>query len=206
MGWINIPLTLKYSSRPLHVILLPLISFTSMFRGLRSHGTRTFRLFRKSPSISGRGGKPQRIRILDLEASKPEGNRTLRLARTCDPAIKVGVGGHFEAGVGHQEAGDVGEAGVDVFTHILQLLVLVLRDLRHKCARAQFGLGGSGGFCEVSQVSASDLQSLLQELHASLLSVGELVREAPVSDQENQGLRRTRNHLTLVLVHFLSTL
>lgn len=48
------PPTLKYSSRPLQVILLPLISFTSMFRGLRSHGTRTFRLFRKSPSISGR--------------------------------------------------------------------------------------------------------------------------------------------------------
>lgn len=46
-------LTLKYSSRPLQVILLPLISFMSMFWGLRSHGTRTFRLFRKSPSISG---------------------------------------------------------------------------------------------------------------------------------------------------------
>lgn len=59
------------------------------------------------------------------------------LRRTCDPPIKVGVGGHFEAGVGHQEAGDVGEAGVDVFTHVLQLLVLVLRDLRHKRARAQ---------------------------------------------------------------------
>lgn len=48
-------LTLKYSTRPLQVILLPLISFTSMLRGLRSHGTRTFRLFKKSPSISRRG-------------------------------------------------------------------------------------------------------------------------------------------------------
>lgn len=45
--------TLKYSTRPRQVILLPLISFTSMFWGLRSHGTSTFRLLRKSPSISG---------------------------------------------------------------------------------------------------------------------------------------------------------
>lgn len=49
----------------------------------------------------------------------------------------MGVGGHLEAGVRHQEAGDVGEAGVDVFTYVLQLLVLVLRDLRHKHARAE---------------------------------------------------------------------
>lgn len=45
--------TLKYSTRPRQVILLPLISFTSMLWGLRSHGTSTFRLLRKSPSISG---------------------------------------------------------------------------------------------------------------------------------------------------------
>lgn len=48
---------------------------------------------------------------------------------TCDPAVEVRVGRHLEAGVRHQEAGDVGEAGVDVFAHVLQLLVLVLRDL-----------------------------------------------------------------------------
>lgn len=45
---------------------------------------------------------------------------------TCDPAVEVRVGRHLEAGVRHQEAGDVGEAGVDVFAHVLQLLVLVL--------------------------------------------------------------------------------
>lgn len=39
------------------------------------------------------------------------------------------VGGHLEAGVGQQEAADVGEAGVDVFPDILQLLVLVLLHL-----------------------------------------------------------------------------
>lgn len=50
-------MTLKYSTRPLQVILLPLISFTSMLRGLRSHGTRTFRLFMNSPSISRRWKK-----------------------------------------------------------------------------------------------------------------------------------------------------
>lgn len=50
-------LTLKYSTRPRQVILLPLISFTSMLRGLSSQGTRTFRLFMNSPSISGQGGK-----------------------------------------------------------------------------------------------------------------------------------------------------
>lgn len=55
-SWSFVP-TLKYSTRPLQVILLPLISFMSMLRGLRSHGTRTFRLFKKSPSISGRGGE-----------------------------------------------------------------------------------------------------------------------------------------------------
>lgn len=77
------PLTLKYSSRPLQVILLPLISFTSMFRGLRSHGTRTFRLFRKSPSISGPRRQTQRIRIIHLEASRftPESKRSFQLTK-----------------------------------------------------------------------------------------------------------------------------
>lgn len=32
--------------------------------------------------------------------------------------------------MGHQVAGDVGEAGVDVLPHVLELLVLVLRDLK----------------------------------------------------------------------------
>ena len=45
---------------------------------------------------------------------------------TYNSSIKVWVGGHFEAGVRHQETGDVGEAGVDVFTHVLQLFMLVL--------------------------------------------------------------------------------
>lgn len=38
----------------------------------------------------------------------------------------------------------------------------------------------------------TDLQSLLQELHASLLSVGKLVRKAPVSNEENHGLREKK--------------
>lgn len=45
---------------------------------------------------------------------------------TFNSSIKVWVRGHFEARVWHQEAGDVGEAGVNVFTHVLQLFVLVL--------------------------------------------------------------------------------
>lgn len=54
-------LTLKYSTRPLQVILLPLISFTSMLPGLSSHGTRIFRLFKKSPSISRRRGRGEQL-------------------------------------------------------------------------------------------------------------------------------------------------
>lgn len=41
----------------------------------------------------------------------------------------MGVGGHPEARVRQQEAADVGEAGVDVFPDVLQLLVLVLLHL-----------------------------------------------------------------------------
>jgi len=41
----------------------------------------------------------------------------------------VRVGGHLEAGVGQQEAADVGEARVDVLPDVLQLLVLVLLHL-----------------------------------------------------------------------------
>lgn len=44
---------------------------------------------------------------------------------TLDSSVEARVGGHFESGVRHQETGDVGEAGVDVFTDVLQLLVLV---------------------------------------------------------------------------------
>lgn len=40
------------------------------------------------------------------------------------------VGGHLEAGVRQQEAADVGEARVDVFPDVLQLLVLVLFHLK----------------------------------------------------------------------------
>lgn len=50
----------------------------------------------------------------------------LFLQRTCESAIKVGVGGHLEAGVGQEEAANVREAGVDVLPDILQLLMLVL--------------------------------------------------------------------------------
>lgn len=39
------------------------------------------------------------------------------------------VGGHLQSGVWQQEAADVGEAGVDVFPDVLQLLVLVLLHL-----------------------------------------------------------------------------
>lgn len=57
-------LTLKYSTRPLQVILLPLISFTSMLRGLRSQGTRTFRLFVNSASISSWGRGRQDVKVI----------------------------------------------------------------------------------------------------------------------------------------------
>lgn len=48
---------------------------------------------------------------------------------TFQSAVKVGVGGHLEARVRQQEAVDVGEAGVDVLPHVLQLLMLVLLHL-----------------------------------------------------------------------------
>lgn len=51
---------------------------------------------------------------------------------TSEPSIKVWVGGHLQAGVRQQEAADVGEAGVDVFPDVLQLLVLVLLHLNNK--------------------------------------------------------------------------
>lgn len=52
-----------------------------------------------------------------------------KTALTSQPAVKVGVGGHLEARVGQQETVDVGEAGVDVLPHVLQLFVLVLLHL-----------------------------------------------------------------------------
>ena len=48
---------------------------------------------------------------------------------TSQPAVKVRVGGHLEARMRQQEAADVGEAGVDVLPHVLQLFVLVLLHL-----------------------------------------------------------------------------
>lgn len=45
---------------------------------------------------------------------------------TSQPAIKVRVGGHLEAGMRHQEATNVGEAGVNMLPHILQFFMLVL--------------------------------------------------------------------------------
>lgn len=38
---------------------------------------------------------------------------------TSQPAIKIRVGRYFEARMRHQEAADVGEAGVDVLPYVL---------------------------------------------------------------------------------------
>lgn len=46
--------------------------------------------------------------------------------RTLDPAIEVRVGGDFETRMGHEETGDVGETGVNMLPHVLQLLMLIL--------------------------------------------------------------------------------
>lgn len=51
---------------------------------------------------------------------------------TFQSAVKVRVGGHLEARVWQQEAADVGEAGVNVLPHVLQLFVLVLFHLRQQ--------------------------------------------------------------------------
>ena len=51
---------------------------------------------------------------------------------TSEPSIKVWVGGHLQSRVRQQEAADVGEAGVDVFPDVLQLLVLVLLHLNNR--------------------------------------------------------------------------
>lgn len=104
---------------------------------------------------------------------------------TYNPSVKVRVGRHLEAGVRHQEAGDVGEAGVDVFAYVLQLLVLVLRDLRVEQTRDHYNAFAR---FKVRRSWMTHLQPLLQELDASLLSVGELVGKAPVPDEENHGL------------------
>lgn len=52
-----------------------------------------------------------------------------QMTPTSQSAIKMGIGGHFEARVRKQEAVDVRETGVDVFPDILKLLVLVLLHL-----------------------------------------------------------------------------
>ena len=49
-------------------------------------------------------------------------------------ALERRAGGHFQARMGQQEAGDVGEAGVDVLPHGLQLLVLSILDLKERQA------------------------------------------------------------------------
>lgn len=57
---------------------------------------------------------------------------------TFQSSIKVRVGGHLEARMRQQEAADVGEAGVDVLPHVLQLFVLVLLHLnQHSTRRSQ---------------------------------------------------------------------
>lgn len=47
-------------------------------------------------------------------------------AYTLESAIKVGIGGDLEAGMWHEEAGDVGKAGVYVLSNVLQLFMLIL--------------------------------------------------------------------------------
>lgn len=54
-SFLYLQLTLKYSTRPRQVILFPLISLTSRFLGLNSHGIRIFKFLMKSSSISVRG-------------------------------------------------------------------------------------------------------------------------------------------------------
>lgn len=57
-------------------------------------------------------------------------------AYTLKSAIKMGVGGDLEAGMWHEETGDVGKAGMNVLPHVLQLLMLVLWNLHiqtHPC-------------------------------------------------------------------------
>ena len=51
---------------------------------------------------------------------------------TIELALERRAGGHFQARMGQQEAGDVGEAGVDVLPHSLQLLVLSILDLKKR--------------------------------------------------------------------------
>lgn len=50
----------------------------------------------------------------------------LSYSLTPQSAVKVWVCGHLESRVWHEEAGDVGEAGMNVFPYVLQLLMLIL--------------------------------------------------------------------------------
>lgn len=104
---------------------------------------------------------------------------------TFEPAVEVRVGGHLEAGVRQQEAADVGEAGVDVFPDVLQLLVLVLLHLN---TRQHCQLSDAEGDTDYSRTAETHLQSFLQEAQSSLQTVRMLVGVTPVSDQEHQSL------------------
>lgn len=66
------------------------------------------------------------MRSKGIRQSKHDGVEALH---TNQPAVKLGVGGDLETGVGQKKAADGGEAGVNVLPDVLQLLVLVLLDL-----------------------------------------------------------------------------
>lgn len=107
------------------MILTPPISFSTRFSGESSVGTRFTSSFLNSSSISERDthrDHEKDLFLLDVESA----DELSRQCFTSEPPIEVRVGGHLEAGVRQQEAADVGEAGVDVLPHILQLFVLVL--------------------------------------------------------------------------------
>lgn len=124
--------TLKNSSRPRHVTLLPLISFSARYSGCSSLGTRLCNCSLNSGATSDERNSPTLLAILlsrDLRLSRQAGNVTSELA------VETRAGGHFEPRVWQQEAGDFGEARVDVLPHCLQLLVLSLLNLEKHTQR-----------------------------------------------------------------------
>lgn len=91
-----------------------------------------------------------------------------------------------------KEAGDVGEARVDVFPDVLQLLVLVLLHLKKRWAFQILGQTASEKEKRHSSGQTSwkaNLQPLLQEVEASLQAIGVFIGVTPVPDQEHQSLR-----------------